>query len=86
MFRSIKPVMFFILAVVILLPVNSAFAKKKKEESKEKTPGKSFEVAVKGYQKIEGLFTFYVNEDSGKRSTFDHLLSEYVKQAEVARL
>ena len=66
MFRLFKSAAFLLAAVLILLPANSAFAKKKPEANKEKSPAKTFESVIKGYQKIEGLFTFYVNADSGK--------------------
>lgn len=60
---------FLLVAAAFLLiasPPNDAFAKKKKEDDKSKDNGKSFESLIKDFEKIEGMFTFYIKEDEGK--------------------
>ena len=41
-------------------------AKKKKDKDKEDDNGKPYESVIKDFEKIEGLFTFYVKPDEGQ--------------------
>jgi hypothetical protein len=55
-----------------LTPGTTAFAKKKETENKKKTEeakkskDKPFDEVIKDFKKIEGFFTFYVDEEEGK--------------------
>ena len=63
--KSINLPLLLLAAFFILNPADSALAKKK-EEAKDKPQGKSFEAVIKDYQKVEGLFTFYIKPDEVK--------------------
>ena len=52
--------------VLAIFPADNVQAKKKEDNDKAKDNGKSFEATIKDFEKIEGLFTFYVKEDEGE--------------------
>lgn len=68
-----KSILIIISAAMILFPLftTNSYAKKKKpkkEQTKEtpKNKEKPFNEVIKDYQKVEGFFTFYINEKEGK--------------------
>jgi len=66
MLRVFKSSLVLFTVLAMLVPIQGLQAKKEKPKEKEEEKGKPFEEVVKDFQKIEGLFTFYVKSDEGK--------------------
>lgn len=66
MLKVLKSPLVLLIVLAMLVPMQDLQAKKKKPEDKEEEKGKPFEEVIKDFQKIEGLFTFYVKSDEGK--------------------
>jgi len=64
--KAFKLPLFMLVLLMVLAPMDNIQAKKKKDEDKEKSNGKSYESVIKDFEKIEGLFTFYVKADKAK--------------------
>lgn len=66
MLKILKSPLALLIVLAILIPMQDLQAKKKKPKDEEVKKGKPFEEVIKDFQKIEGLFTFYVKADEGK--------------------
>jgi len=63
--RLFKLSLILLVALIAIMPTSNLEAKKK-DKDKDKENGKAYETIIKDFQKIEGLFTFYVKSDEGK--------------------
>ena len=64
--KVFKLPLFMLVVLMVLAPLDNIQAKKKADQDNEKTNGKAFETVIKDFEKIEGLFTFYVKADEAK--------------------
>jgi hypothetical protein len=67
MARFGRQTMGILLAAMLIVPLGQVWAKEKEKKGPENKPeGKPFETVVKDFQKVDGLFTFYLKADDGK--------------------